>query len=152
MPIIRLSAQEIRGFVIDNNQQRATEILAHGRRAFGMLIDRAISEYNLELEVCSPGTINITPKYWRRNRADHILEVLPDGESARYKVVPREHGLPRAAHAPVAGEVMAQDLQTTRIINLPEETYVVPLAGPVREDPRIRLHELVMYLPPKLLD
>jgi SpoVK/Ycf46/Vps4 family AAA+-type ATPase len=111
------------------------------------LVQRAIAEYGLKATLCPPGTTDITPVYWRRNRADHFLDVLPDGESARYRVVPKQTDRAPAPYRRVSQEILAQDLRQTTIIEIPRTTIVAPIIGPIATDNRLRVHEIVMYMP-----
>jgi hypothetical protein len=145
MPIYRLSAQEIRGFVIDDNRERAIEIVSRDHRVFAALVERAVTDYGLHSVQCPPGTTDVTPAYWRRNRAYHYLEVLPGGENANYHIVPRDHNMEPAEYTALGSEIVVQDLPGTRVVRIPQDQIVFPVVGPVAEDPRLRVHEIIMH-------
>jgi len=147
MPIYRLSLQEIRGIVVDDDRQRAVEIVSKGEGVFIELIARAMTDYRLRPQLCQPGTTNITPAYWRRNRAWQLLEVAPDGESAQFHMVPRDHDMAPAPYTPTPQEIVGQDLQGTVTTRIPEDQQIMPIIGPVAEDPRLRIHEIILHSP-----
>jgi hypothetical protein len=137
--------QEIRGFTVDDDRRRAIEIVATGGNVFAELVGRAARDYNLQPQLCQPGTTDITPRYWRHSRSLHILEVLSSGESALCHAVPRDHDMEPKPYTRIAQEILAQDLRTTHTIRLPEDVAIYPIIGPVAEDPRIRVHEVIMH-------
>lgn len=148
MPILRLSAQEIRGFVIDDDPQRAMQIVTTGRETFAALVRQAMTDHNLRPVVCEPGLINVTPAYWKRNRSDYLLEVLPGGESALHHVVPKSREFEPVVFTSVEGVVRPHSQLTARTIRIPEDTAAVPIVGPIAEDSRLRIHEIIMHRPP----
>ena len=147
MPIFRLSAQECYGIVIDDDRARALAIVRDGGPVFAAIIASAMAEHNLTPQLCDPGIINITPIYWKRNRAQHIIEVLRSGESALYHVVPRDAGLAPAPFTPTSGVMLAQDVSEVKSIRIPQDLSRLPLMGPVAGDARLRLHEFIIHGP-----
>ena len=145
MPILRISAQEIHGIVVDNDRRRAMEMLTRDAGAILALVGVAMEEHDIMPVVCPPGKVNITPRYWERNHAEHILEVLPSGEEALYHMMPMNRTFAPAPYEHVAQEIVAQDLTTTQSVRIPDEGRVIPIVGPIAGDPRIRIHEMIMY-------
>ncbi len=150
MPIYRLSAVEIRGFVVNDDAETAAAMIDQRPPDFLKLVERTIREYRLTPQVCTPGSMDITPPYWSKYKAArHMLEVLAGGEEAMHHFIPEETTNPEMPD--VLSDYMAQEVgvsmsrTTTRI---PGESRIVFVVGSVPEDARPRIHEIVTYSPP----
>ncbi len=142
MAIYRLSAQSCRGIIIDEDPVKAANI-AMGP-ALSEVVARAMEEFNLALVKCSPGILDITPSYWENSsRSTYVLDVGASGDTAKLHVIPRSAENCVVRFLPGGLEQMSSD---TLVVDLPEQTKIQPLCGPINGDPRIRLHELIVSL------